>query len=694
MSNPEDDFKLLAIKPLKGCQKKYANNLIPGTLYPFYQDYEFNPKKGPITQIRQLDTGHEIFNAFVPEQRELKINVSAIVGKNGSGKSTLVELFYLCAYLVANAHGLLPINPVSKAGINETRELGEIKEGLKLEVYFQSKSTYHCIVMDADYTPGDREKSDIVFYNVFGETLIPMANFFYTIAINYSIHGLNERIVGKWLSRLFHKRDAYQTPMVLNPFRDEGLVNPNAEILFAQSRLLANIRFSADQAEEILPGRSVKEIKFVIDRQKLSRTAEHHNDLVFEKLEQVSKMSKQAIFRMIYLKMLGEEISNEELFNNEWAELTVNYVLSKIIRIAKNYPEYKKFYKEEQKESLPELTGLPAFLSALEKDRSHITLKLRQALNFFRNDPLKLGEQGISFNDDIITIEGSLFARRLRENREKYPSLDPMELMPNAPFSAKIVLNDGQFFHHLSSGEQQLVHSVQAVLYHLLNLDSVFHYNGEAVRLTYSTVNIIFDEIELYFHPEFQRMFVSEILKRLSALDVPNISRVNLLFLTHSPFILSDIPVTNVLHLENGMIRERKGLTFAANIHQMLSDSFFMKSTTGDFAKSQIEQIIRFYESVLAALSKEQDVQKFSIAPIQSSGPELSELARQYQVQKKKYRFIIDQIGEPVITGVLENHITFIEDWLTGQSQDWLTIQKQRLERELAAINKKITNRS
>jgi hypothetical protein len=696
MINPDDDFKLLALKPLTGCAKKYRNNLLPGTLYPLYKNYRFTPEMGPITGVEKLETDYGIFSDFAPAGINIKINVSEIVGKNGSGKSSLLELFYLCAYLAANAHGILKMDLQTSSGQREQTELSAIKEGLKLEVYFQSNEKYQCIVMDSDFVSDERGESDIVFYNLFGGDNIPMADFFYTIAVNYSLHGLNEGVVGAWLGRLFHKNDAYQTPIVLNPFREKGIINPNAEILFSQTRLLSNIRLNEEGAQELLPGRTIKEILFVIDRKKLKRTEGHANERVFEELRKESGLEKKEIFERIFTALLGEVPEFDQMMKPEWEKMVIDYSVTKLVRIAKNYPEYKAYYLERSEENVPCLISIETFLDKLKKDLTHVTLKLRQALNFFRNDPLRPNDPSILLGNNRISMPASLFAKRYETDREKYAERDPMEMVPIAPFSPKIILNDGQFFHQMSSGEQQLIHSVQAVLYHLLNLDSVFHYRGDSTRHTYPRVNIIFDEIELYFHPEYQRRFVSEILRRISKLEVPEITRFNLLFVTHSPFILSDIPATNVLHMENGRIIERNALTFAANVHQMLSDSFFMKSTIGDFAKYQFEQIILFYQKVRNAPERgRKDYSGTELSGSFDMEPEsaYAYMKDEYQLLRDKFRFITDQIGEPVIRGVLENHIDFIEEKLSSTKEDPLTVEKERLEAKLEEINRKINNR-
>ena len=144
----------------------------------------------------------------------------------------------------------------------------------------------------------------------------------------------------------------------------------------------------------------------------------------------------------------------------------------------------------------------------------------------------------------------------------------------------------------LSSGEQHLVHTMQSVLYHILNVNSV--HSSKEQKNKYEYINIIFDEIELYFHPEYQRRFVFELLERLDSLKkgnhIPKIKGINILFCTHSPFILSDIPKQNVLFL--GEKKDFK--TFGANITTLLSNSFFMENLIGEFAKNKINDVIRW----------------------------------------------------------------------------------------------------
>src|SRR5690606_16638367 len=81
-------------------------------------------------------------------------------------------------------------------------------------------------------------------------TSFNLKNFFYTEVINYSLYAYNSspNQEGTWITQIFHKNDAYQTPVVLNPYREEGIININKENDLVYQRLLANLlRYDADK---------------------------------------------------------------------------------------------------------------------------------------------------------------------------------------------------------------------------------------------------------------------------------------------------------------------------------------------------------------------------------------------------------------------------------------------------------------
>ena len=132
-------------------------------------------------------------------------------------------------------------------------------------------------------------------------------------------------------------------------------------------------------------------------------------------------------------------------------------------------------------------------------------------------------------------------------------------------------------------------------------------------RAVYSNVNIVLDEVELYYHPQMQRALVKNLISSFENLkEAKGIKSINVCILTHSPFILSDIPMTNVLMLErnakgHSISKANIGESFAANINDLLADNFFLEDTlVGDFASQQIQLLIeRIKEGKLEKYDKD-----------------------------------------------------------------------------------------
>lgn len=71
-------------------------------------------------------------------------------------------------------------------------------------------------------------------------------------------------------------------------------------------------------------------------------------------------------------------------------------------------------------------------------------------------------------------------------------------------------LNTSEYvpFEYLSSGEKQQDYSISALVYHLKNLDSVSDDNSSSERVAYPYVQLVLEEVELYYHPKLQRQLI------------------------------------------------------------------------------------------------------------------------------------------------------------------------------------------
>ena len=115
-------------------------------------------------------------------------------------------------------------------------------------------------------------------------------------------------------------------------------------------------------------------------------------------------------------------------------------------------------------------------------------------------------------------------------------------------------------------------------------------------------IMLLLDELDLYLHPEWQRNMITKIIDELKEI-YPN-KNIQIIFSTHSPLMLSDVPQSNILWLKPD---EKKvnldNQTFGANIYDLYKNDFFLNSFMGEFAKSEIDKIIKeiyvLYKEVL-----------------------------------------------------------------------------------------------
>ncbi len=85
-------FKLIGVRPLKGCASHIRKVLKEDTTYFLYNEYEVDPENSDRICLKSNNTALPI--SFFSKQGKgyPVISISAIVGKNGDGKSSIVEL--------------------------------------------------------------------------------------------------------------------------------------------------------------------------------------------------------------------------------------------------------------------------------------------------------------------------------------------------------------------------------------------------------------------------------------------------------------------------------------------------------------------------------------------------------------------------------------------------------------------------
>jgi predicted ATP-binding protein involved in virulence len=122
---------------------------------------------------------------------------------------------------------------------------------------------------------------------------------------------------------------------------------------------------------------------------------------------------------------------------------------------------------------------------------------------------------------------------------------------------------------------------------------------------------ILLDEADLAFHPSWKKQYVKALLKTLPYLfdELDTSPSIQIIFTTHDPLTLSDLPNNNVVYIERQSYDiaanvlshnsdNKPSRTFGANISELLADSFFVGgSLVGDFAYDIIQETIKWLDS-------------------------------------------------------------------------------------------------
>jgi len=123
---------------------------------------------------------------------------------------------------------------------------------------------------------------------------------------------------------------------------------------------------------------------------------------------------------------------------------------------------------------------------------------------------------------------------------------------------------------------------------------------------------LFLDEAETTLHPEWQRQLVSNIIWFLE--EYANGRHVHVIFATHSPMILSDVPKGNVICLGDLVDGEQKK-TFGANIFDLYRYGFVLKDgTVGSFAQKKIDDLVEKVFSLVRNRGKSDKRESITVA--------------------------------------------------------------------------------
>jgi energy-coupling factor transporter ATP-binding protein EcfA2 len=594
--------KMIGIRVYEPTPDKWVKVLKRGKIYTLYSSFGFDQKEIPFRNDNdQVITYDSFRDPQLYNLDKFNISISAIVGENGSGKSTLTELIFLA------------INNLTARDRNLGHEL-EYVEGLCLDFFFMTDSLYKLTINLNEVSVWRYQQGNNQFIDPEPVSILSfeLEQLFYTICINHSMYALNSRQMGNWINPLVAKNDQYQVPIAINPYREEGNININTENKLVRSRLLSTLLVPIEEFNPQQKPDNIRkltndgyaewlDITFVPKKIEIVNYEKgHERPLNIEDTDQYWNELLNAITEVFNIMQDYPRSPYEPV--KDFRAAAFMYLVKKTVKICLKYPRYQGFFNSRINSFTTE--GINLLIKEILTDTTHATHKFYQTIHFLKYHHLSeildstnlQGKIRINISKLAFDIEDTI--ANLQNKR-----FGTIHFIPPPFLDCEIILTGDVALQDLSSGEKQRIFSVTSLGYHLINLDS--NTNSENLN-HYSYINIMFDEIELYFHPEMQQSFLKYLLDYLDTLEVQTDFVINILFITHSPFILSDIPSDNILFLGNKVPPGIK--TFGANIHTLLAESFFLEhSFMGDFARTKINDLINFLIDESSSNSWNQD---------------------------------------------------------------------------------------
>lgn len=549
------------------------------------------------------------------------INITAIVGENGTGKSRL-----LCAILDnVNEHNISDdrIKPFIQCYFDKYNK-NFIIESYSL---LSNESQINC--PDIDYELVQVSDTGIIKNFDFRDKM-----FFYHYK-NDLAYPINDNKYGTYNEKIIK-------------FTEPNKPNNKIDLEIEEEKNLKKLLFLIDSTKY-----SIDENKFFVPY-KVSLQKENvrflgknrTNDSKYIELKNQFKPQNKIkelllLENILFIKNLSEENSNEDLFQ----DITLPSFDINTINITQEIDTFRTNFLSIN------------FQSKIDKCRKNIKDNHNRD-NYRESLVINECEKSLNLFKNIDTIISILYQKYNESiyypNSELINNNDSnITLIMNLPRFLKIELIDsrtGVEYSELSTGEKSLLD----VVYSIKNIIELRIKNNLS-----NSIFILLDEIESYLHPIWQKNLIQYIYNFVKIYSID----IHIILTSHSPFILSDIPKENVIFLEKYKKDEDKNQkegncknatkdielkTFGANIHTLLSNGFFMSDgLMGEFAKSKIEEIKKFYELVKFLEPKNKKYKRI--------------LKILYLFKIKKFNHIQSIIGEPFLQTIIKNYLDELE---------------------------------
>lgn len=494
---------------------------------------------------------------------DIDINLSAIVGENGTGKSTILDM--IVEYI---EHGMFSSNYIfvfesnGKIIIDSNFELGQID--------LVDKNLEYEVIRDEPLDEFFKNQVTIFFSNVFDVRYFEYNEEF------------RKRYENKRL-KYFPQLKNISTNSLLASYREpEDFLNQD----FSKQIFFVNEYKTVLEVEKLV---NIPEKIYL----KTNSLEYHFENLSYESEGFISAFENEDVASIYFNISTGDSFRKEivKILIQSFC-IQIGYLLKKyhiddaiFIDTYTNAKKGNNFFEIIHKNLVKEVKIHETknnILKSIKKNLDVIYRDYQNLLEYINEMDLKSDEMG-NYLDSNSTITNEF----INFYKERFYSTNIVSFYWSEMSSGQLSLLNlfGRFYDSLNEIQQDL-------------MDEETYSEDENLSLKEFEYLLLIDECDLYFHPQWQKDWLYYFLKLIEILFKGN---VQVILTTHSPFILSDFPNTNVTFLSNKskpltISNEIEGSprTFGANINELFTNSFFINDgLMGKFAKNKINSFIR-----------------------------------------------------------------------------------------------------
>ena len=567
--------------------------------------YKFSKQAGKIivTRTENKNYIHDFFSLTDTVSKILSLN--AIVGQNGSGKSTLLDIirsrFVKHEYafpqlncillfesdliaepsILKNGFGKVYLKSDDSSGLKELKESEVSVQSIYYSPHFDYKynpnfddadsfdiSFEKSIELDLDRSMGKNANENGIPYSVSQELLFKNSL--------RQIQFLNSDLVKtkKIFSNIFHLQQHYEPILHFRgynleqewntPYQFRGILKLISEKASDEISKWHEIRVI--ESDKVL--NQIEIDKYILKRNIIKSIV----SLLYKQMEKKNSFLQEGFFPYEDLKTRLDTADAEQSLLIFTDYSTIKFGESTNIQVF-DQGNLKKL--------------LHAINDAIDNVKSEYSVT-SSTLKSSTNDAIKILQLQRAFVNDLNGYYNKFYSENLfPDDGERVDGF--IDYMP--------------FSRRMSSGESALL-NFYSKLYDFLDSNL----KEPKFRRPKQNYLLLLDEADLTFHITWKKRYVKALLRTIPYFfdELDNQPSIQIIFTTHDPITLSDIPNSHVVYLERpdydspSVIldydsKRRPKNTFGANISDLIADSFFMEdSLIGDFAFDKIREVINW----------------------------------------------------------------------------------------------------